>query len=252
MTLGYGLIEPDESIELVINQWSIKVTVSKNGTVEYVRRTNRKMNTEIISGERRARIVGLDKLILQPIYPVLIPKRLTTYILVKYNDVVMIAPGGRLEYYILMPVDIAILSVRNQSYSLIDVFNVGKVKYTLYGSVESGVIARYAESKIYFGEEDALDDLNIGLALVKIRASNKSREWVTLTKILLEANPLKLYYEENTWRAYSRLINININSPRTATVTYSSSPKPGLMEVIDPPELKVPFMAQKTSMLWGL
>ena len=73
-----------------------------------------------------------------------------------------------------------------------------------------------------------------------------------MTRILLEANPLKLYYEEHTWKAYSRTINFNANSPRTATITYSDAPSTQLIEVIDPPELRVPFMAPKTSMLWGL
>ncbi len=256
MIKGYGVIELNENIEARIGSWTIHLTLNEN-SIEYTRRTTQKHPYNVI-GEKKTRIVGSEKIILQPLYPVLLPKKITTSILIEYNEKITLAPGEQVEYYLLMPVDLAVLSAKHNYYSLIDVFNVGKVKYTLYGPIETsipggaGIVARYASSKIFFTKESALDELDVGLALVRVKAHNKAREWVTLSKILLEANPLKLYYEEHTWRAYSRDIVFNISSPKTATIVYSNPPKPGVREVIDPPELKVPLISLKTTMSWGL
>lgn len=249
---GYGEIKVREKLVFTIGSWTISIVeTSKNSIVEYKREYNGNDKTYIFPREKGTRIVGLQRLLLQPIYPVLIPRMLTTSILIKYRNHITMAPGEQLKYYVLMPVDVAILSVKNQTYTLIDVVNVGEVKYAFYGSIETGVVARYSVSEVYFNEESALKNLNTGLALVKIKAHNRSREWVTLTKILLEANPLKLYYKENTWIAYSRIINFIINSPKTASIAYTSAPSDQLTEVIDPPELRVPLIVSKTSMPWG-
>ncbi len=255
MIKGYGGIKVQGELKFTMGSWTISIVeTSKDSIIEYRRKYNGGSRASILLREKSTRIVGLHRLLVQPIYPVLIPRKLTISILIKYSNDITMAPGEQLEYYVLMPVDIAILSVKNQTYTLVDVFNVKEVKYILYGSVETGVVARYGVSKVYFDEESALKDLEVGLALVKIKAHNKSREWVTLTKILLEANPLKLYYKEYTWTAYSRIINFNVNSPRTATVTYASAPAPNsqLVEVIDPPELRVPFMVLKNIYALGV
>ncbi len=253
MIKGYGEIKVQGELDFTIGSWRISLARSnRNNVIEYRREYNGNSKTYIYLKEKNTKIIGSRKLLLQPIYPVLIPKKLTTNILIKYQNDITIAPGEQLEYYVLMPVDIAILSVKNQSYTLVDVINVKEVKYVLYGSIETGVVARYGASRVYFDKKSVLKDLDVGLAVVKIKVYNKSREWVTLTKVLLEANPLKLYYKEYTWITYSRIINVNVNSPKTATVTYANAPGKELIEIIDPPELRVPFMVLKTSMLWGL
>ncbi len=257
MIKGYGTIELNENIEARLGSWALHLILKEN-SIEYTRRAVAGKRSYNVIGEKKTRIVGSDNIILQPLYPVLLPKKITTSILIEYDEKITLAPGEQVEYYLLMPVDLAVLSVKHGYYSLVDVFNVGRIKYTLYGQVEitipggTGIVARYASSKIFFNEKNALDKLDAGLALVRVKAYNKSREWVTLSKILLEANPLKLYYEEHTWRAYSRDIVLSISSPKTAAIIYSNPPKPGVVEVIDPPELKVPLISSKTTMSWGL
>ena len=193
-------------------------------------------------------IVGSTELVLIPMYPVLIPKNITNYILVELDRKTSIAPGSETNFYIKIPVDIAVYAYYGREYTMIDIIPCSKPKYVLYGTPSEGVIARYTRSRVYMEEPEP----EKGKALVSIRVRNKTREWTVLTKILMDASNLRLHYTNGSWRACVQEIEVSIDSLTTATVSYGEVPWRGLKAIDDPPGLKPPRIMFRTDMMWGI
>lgn len=197
-------------------------------------------------------IYSASRIIPIPLYPVNIPMLFTTYILVVFKKPLDLAPKESVTLYTTIPVDIAVYAVKNneknEAINVVDVFSVKKVKYGLYGPVDKGVVARYYVSDYYFKEVDP----SLGEALVKISAKNKTQEWVSVTRILLESNPLKLYYVEGEWKAYTQELSYIVSSRKTASVYYGRPFKKDVKPIIDPPHLRQPVIHIKTNMIWGI
>ncbi len=232
---GYGPIDGSVVIQ------NITITVEKRQNVtRYVRK-----NEEVVEKN----IVGAKELVLVPMYPVFTPKQITSYVLILFEKPLYIAPNEQITIYTLMPVEIAIYAYSStNNYTLIDVFSVERPKYTLYGPIDHGVIARYYRSRFWFTEREP----NAGEALVKVIARNRSREWVSVNKILLDCNPLKLYYRKNTWHAYTQEIALNIVTASSANITYNKPFKEDVEPINDPPGLKQPIVYMRSDMLWGI
>ncbi len=193
-------------------------------------------------------VTGFTELVLQPIYPVLKPKYTTSYILVELEYPIDIAPGSATSFWIRIPADPALYVYKGREYSVLDVIPIDKPRYTLYGTPTTGLIARYCRSSIY---SDGLEH-RPGYAYIKVRLNNRYREWATVTRILLDAASLRLYYREDSWEAYTQEIEMTIDTESTASISYGK-PVPGELKPIDdPPELRQPRIVFKTDMLWGI
>lgn len=239
---GYGVVKEGTTIKI----GDMELSFTRNSNVlEYVRKSDK--------GEVKRRLIyGKPRIILQPTYPVFYPeypRRITNYILIKLLDEVDVEPSSTIEFHIHIPVDLAVIEESKNTYSFLDVIPLTKVKYTLYGSVVDGVIARYYESKVYIENLEYTGEP--GLALAKVRVINKSHEWVKITRILVDSIALKLYYRENTWEAYIRLVELTTTTPRAGVVSYGKCFEENVREALDPPELKVPLIQPKTLMPWG-
>ncbi|RLF66937.1 MAG: hypothetical protein DRN30_01195 [Thermoplasmata archaeon] len=193
-------------------------------------------------------VIGSSDVVIVPIYPVLVPKKITDYVLVELDRKIEIAPSAKTEFYIQIPVDIAVYAYRDKDFTIIDIIPGYKPKYALYGSPNEGVIARYMRTSIYNSEPTP----EIGKAVALVRVRNKTRGWVTLTKILVHSNNLRLYYEEGSWRACIQKLNVVVDSRSTASVTYEGITCTGVKPIDDPLGLKPPRIVYKTSMLWGI
>jgi len=197
-------------------------------------------------------IAGFTELRLVPLYPLLYPKYITDYILVELEKTIDIAPGIEIDFYIEVPVDIALYAYHGREFRVIDSIPLSKPKYTLYGKPSEGVIARYTRSPIHANKPSPA----MGKALGCVKARNKTREWVTLSKILLSADNLRLHYREGSWMACIQDIEVNIDSPQTATVTYSKPSWEDVKPIDEPPIFRQPRIQTRlilrTDMLWGI
>ncbi len=189
------------------------------------------------------------RLELAPIYPVLLPRLITTYIHVKLIEPILVPARGEALIYIKIPVDLAVYAYGPyRRFSIIDIFSIKKIKYTLYGIPDRGLIARYCESLPY----TFIPDMMCGEAVSLIQIRNRYNDWVEVGRILLDAQILKLYYLPGTCKAYTQAIVMVTNSPVTATIYYGRKIEPQARPIHDPPGLRPPRLLAKTEMLWGL
>ncbi len=237
MLTGYGLVAEGS---LNIGDHRIELESIENGRV-YRR---------IYRGEVKAELLisGVEKIVLTPIYPVMVPKFFTQYILLELKEPLVIAPGSHIVIYTFVPVDLAVYVYRSEMYRIVDAFSINKIKYTLYGPIEQGVVARYWRTELLRQESYP----GLGKALTRLVVVNKTREWARLSKILLDSSPLKLYYRRGSWEAYTQELSLTIDTPSTASIVYGKPFVEDAVAIDDPPELKPPRITNRTDMLWGI
>ncbi len=204
-------------------------------------------------------VYGFEKIMFIPMYPVLTPKYITNYVLVEFETPIHIAPTDTTSSYIELPVDIAVYVYRDRVFTIIDVIPYTYPKYTLYGDPFNGHIARYYRTPIYHstttGSEESIYHTitsRLGRALVRILFRNRTGEWVTVSRVLLDMSPLKIFYKPGTIEAYTQELLMIIDSPSTASIGYGDPFVADAIPVDDPPELRQPRIMLKTDMLWGI
>lgn len=115
--------------------------------------------------------------------------------MVRLETPLSIVPHEKIEGFLSVPIEVSVKTGKVE----IDRFNVGREKYALYGSLESGVIARYAKSMI--------NKKPVGIGNIKVIIENRTEEWGFVEKIVF---PLfdTMYYSED--KAFYPLINVII------------------------------------------
>ena len=198
-------------------------------------------------------IVGASRLVLVPIYPVLVPKKITRFVLVEYSGFIDVGPGHSVSFYIYVPVDFAVYSYGSRGYSVVDVFEGVKPKYAVYGPIlglerREAIIARYYRSEIYYEDPEP----RLGLAVTRVNVVNNTDSWARVSRILIDSNIATLYYEPGSWKTCLQELKMNINTSTTATIKYGEPLYKDLMRIDDPKDLKPPKIGSTTEMLWGL
>lgn len=237
--LGYGVVlEPGV---YSIGQHMISISDEGGGSRRYLRSSPGGGFSAIISR-------GLN-LVLVPMYPVFRPSFVTRFVLVELETPVLLAPQEAVEVYIVMEADLGVYAVGGDgSWSLFDVVQISeRPSLVLYGPPDSGVVARRMRSWVYRSEPEP----GIGKVVALASLENSSREPVTVSRILVDCAPLKLYYRRGSWEAYTQELNLQAERFR-GTVLYRQPFKEGLVELEDPPEVRPPRFFQKTDMQWGV
>ncbi len=227
---------------VVIHDNELMVEKISKGVIEYTRKYRGEAVVSRI-------LYHATRLELLPMYPVMLPKKFTTYILVKLEKPVAVPPRREVDIYIKIPVDTAVYAYGPlHRFLVIDVFTHHRIKYYLYGPPDRGVVARYAYSKVYVKKPET----EFGEALAYIHIRNRYISWVEVGQVLLDAQILKLYYKPETWNACTQYISLVANSPSTASIYYGRRISGEYRPIQDPPDLKPPRLLAKTEMLWGL
>ncbi len=244
----YGIYDITNDLAIETPSYIVNTKYNKrSGIVEYSRTSKSKGETvlnKVISGGIRLHI--------NPVHPILLPICMTRHILVIIENPVSLAPGDIIEGYITIPVDIAVyVEEYNEAITLIDIFTEGKIKYTLYGPLEGGHLARYHRTRFYSQEPRTKPFTE---ALVRITISNRSTYWITLSKILIDCKHLKLYYDP-PHNAYAQALEIVVTSRRHAKVIYSTPFKTAVIESQRPPMFRFTksyLTLHGTLMKWGV
>ena len=246
MSKGYG--ELKDKIEITTQQQQKTViTIAKNNNkVIYTRKTGNMEIHRIIGGKD-------IKVTLQPVFSVFYPdisKQYTEYILIKLRSPIDIAPQETLKAYTTMPVDIGVTVSNGEKQYFIDLVFCNNMKLALYGSVNEGIIARYHEANITTNK-NVYEANKPGLSIVELELSNRLNEWVTISKILVNVNAMKLCYKPSTWQAYTSKIVFTAITRLTANIAYHSISCVNAVEALKPHTAKLPVIKHKTSMPWG-
>jgi len=158
-----------------------------------------------------------SKVLINPIEPLNKPKELTPYLLIEFEKSIFIEPAARKIIFIKFPVEIGIFVHGKKDYQIIDILTLMKQKFTLYSSIESGVICRYWKSDIYF----TMPDVNpVYEGVIELSMKNTTMRWVEVTKAVFNAYGMKIYYSDDM---VSMKANMRITSKKTAETGFVGS-----------------------------
>jgi len=158
-----------------------------------------------------------SKVLINPIEPLNMPKELTPYLLIEFEKPIFIEPITNKKIFITFPIEIGIFVHGKKDYQIIDILTLAKQKFTLYGSVKSGVICKYWKSGVY----STMPDINpIYEGGIELSMRNTTMRWVEVTKAVFNAYGMKIYYSDDM---VSMKANMRILSKKIAETSFVGS-----------------------------
>lgn len=101
-----------------------------------------------------------DGMTLQELPVVSISTNVTTYFGINLESAVIVKPESTITFYVEVPLDLGVFVTDGKRYRQIDLKERFSKKYSLYGSVENGIVYRYWVSRVsdspFFSEDRAL------------------------------------------------------------------------------------------------
>jgi hypothetical protein len=150
------------------------------------------------------KFIGGDpgRIIINPVEPVNLPEEVTRFLEIHFTSLVL-GPESSQVVYLTFPVEIGVFLESKGDYDVLDIFTLAGLKYSLYGPAEEGIITRYAESQVHDRIPDT-DLLHNGVLALSI--TNSSRSWVEVSRIVIDAGNLTLFYGDTVYAAASMTI----------------------------------------------
>ena len=134
-----------------------------------------------------------------PVPPIFTPREIASTAYLKFNSPVVVDPRSEVIVYCKMPIEIGVFRQSEDEELLIDAFSPAPQRYALYGSPESGVVCRYADTEAASAEEQARPTKYYE-ALVRIRIRNEIQNVVKVTKVILPLSGVVLdHAHDDTW-----------------------------------------------------
>ncbi len=173
---------------------------------------------------------------LYPVMPIHTPKPITSYLIYRFKEPLVINPGERMIVTVetLLEIGIGVYSISaRQLEDYIMFIPPYYMKYGLYGIPEDGYIGRMNWTPVYFD-----DILNINnpewKALTRIVIHNYSDNVVNVSKLLVNTVHLNVYYDDYD-RVFTNDIEVAIMSSSKGHVMVSKKvPLPGLNSTVKP------------------
>lgn len=160
-------------------------------------------------------------LILNPIPAIFTPQKITDFICVHMNTPIVLEPNGNHSVYFSTPVEIGVFLIGKKDVEMVDVFTLEQAKYTLYGPIEKGVICRHHRSDVHAEDFDE-DPFTRAVGLLHLR--NKYKEWVTISKVVLDSMGMLLFLDENRVRIADSYMEV---TDKDLANTWMSERSPG-------------------------
>ena len=178
----YGKYE----LPFTVEQEGISIAMTKSGdtSYQYVRTCGE--NTV-----EKSLVVSKGELTIQPVEPLNTPKTLTPYLLIEFEKKLLLEPKGSTRLFVTFPIDIGVLIRVSKEVKVVDSVSLVPQKFTLYGDPKQGLICKYWKSGVH-ETMPACDRLREGV--VELSISSSSREWEEISKTVLNAYGMKVYY----------------------------------------------------------
>ncbi|MGI0036979.1 MAG: DUF432 domain-containing protein [Nitrososphaera sp.] len=134
-----------------------------------------------------------------PVPPLFTPKQVATNLYLKFKYPVIVDQRSEVVVYAKMPIEIGVFRQSDDEELLIDAFSPTPQRYALYGSPESGVVCRYAESETSATKED-VEPEKYREALVRIRIRNDIDNIVRVSKVIIPMDNIILdHAHDEAW-----------------------------------------------------
>jgi|GEM_PF-126513 len=146
------------------------------------------------SGKMEKTIIAeRGKLMLSPVEPFHTPVALSNHLLIELENPVMLKPRSNHNLLVTFPLELAVAfsSRKPEGNDVFDIFTLSRSKFTLYGSIRTGLVCKYWKSPVY---EDipAVNPLRQGV--MKIEFNNQLAKWAEVRKVIFSAQGMKIYY----------------------------------------------------------
>ena len=200
------------TVPLNIEQDDLTLSVQKEGDrLLYKRERGDEKVEKIILAEN-------PKILIIPVEPVNKPKELTSYLLIEFEESLVVEPSTTKRIFITFPIEMGVFISKGKKHEIIDLINLTKPKLTLYGDPRTGVVCRYWNSKVY-SSIPPLNRILEGVLETTIR--NPTDDWVTMTNAVFSAYGMKIYYSDSM---VSMKATIEIGTGKTAETKFADSP----------------------------
>ncbi|MDP6640834.1 MAG: DUF432 domain-containing protein [Nitrososphaerales archaeon] len=201
-----------------------QISLKKTGDDSYTYRRDHKGETssKTVFSSRKGKV----KLAIYPVRPIQMPRQLAHNIMVNLESPIALPPKSSVTHHLTMPIEIGVFTISKNSNYMIDAFSLSFPKYGLYGKPNMGYICRLHNS-IISSEEKAVPYEEAGIIM---KFQNKSADWVTVHKIVMDAYMVDLYLSGDT--VYLEDSNLLIEDGTVASLFLNNKPPlHGLKEV---------------------
>jgi hypothetical protein len=175
-------------VPLRIGHEGLELSIEKN---KKELRYHRSYGTDEIN---KTILTDAKNVLITPVEPMNIPKQISTNLLVKLDQPLIVEPKKTQNVYLSFPVEIGVFITEQNCSKLIDVFTFVKNKYSLYGTPKTGVVCKYWKSKIY-SEIPALDPIHKGV--LKLTITNRTPKWMEINNIVFYGYGMEIYYNRD-------------------------------------------------------
>lgn len=185
---------------------------------------------KLVEAKEFNKIILADKarVLINPVEPLNLPKHITNYLMLEFDKKLTIAPHQEKSFFATFPIEIGVFIFKRKEFEPVDIITLLSAKYTLYGDPRLGVVARYHKTEIY-SKEPGVDKLHTGIINITIR--NTDSQWNTISKIVLNAYGMKLFYNEKLVKLYASMKVINEISAETDC--YTPPPEKGFKKAME-------------------
>lgn len=143
-----------------------------------------------------------EGIILNPVEPVNIPKKISPYLAIGFSTTVVVRPHSTKAIFLKFPVEVGVFLPREDEHDLLDIISLSRKKYTLYGTPRGGHVCRFWQSDV-FASVPEIDLLYEGVLKLEIR--NEADEWVPVKKAVFDVHGMKIYYDESVVSARAKM-----------------------------------------------
>lgn len=205
----------------------------------------RKYNSERVE---KILLTKSQKILINPIEPLHMPREMTPYLLIKPENPVVIEPKTKRIIYMTFPIEFGIFITGVEEFKVLDILTLVKQKLTLYGEIRGGVICKFWESKVsnFIPQVNPLKE-----GVMELTINNTTGRWHEITQPVFNAYGMKLYYGNNivSMRAGMKIYTGGIGE----TEFYDSPIFKGMTKSLELyTARKIQVKSTKLIMEWGL
>jgi hypothetical protein len=144
-----------------------------------------------------------------PVPPLFTPAAVAKNMYLKFRTPLVVDQKSQAVVYAKMPIEIGVYRQSKDEEILIDAFSLRSPQYALYGSPESGVVCRYAETEISTNNDD-IKPAKYEEALVRVRIKNDIDHVVRVSKVIVPMDGVVLdHAHDDCWLPGSVEMDLN-------------------------------------------
>ena len=210
-------------LPLALDFEGISITMYKHDNGFLYRREGR--------GESVEKVVLADKgsFQLSPVEPFHLPVGMSTYLLIAFKQPVDIEPRAKKTVLVTFPLELAsAFNSQRAGLHILDIFTLGRPKFTLYGTIKDGLICKYWSSEVFY----SVPEINqVEEGVMELELQNISSRWIEISKAVFSAQGLKIYYDQNL---VSLKATMKISGESVAETSFIDEPlKAGMSKALE-------------------